>query len=36
VALYFWRGGPLDQKSVVSARPPLEGRPGAEAEISNS
>lgn len=34
VALYFWRGGPLDQKSVFTPRPPLEGRPGAEIEIS--
>ena len=34
VALYFWRGGPLDQKSVVRPRPPLEGRPGAEVEVS--
>lgn len=32
VALYFWRGGPLDQKSVFASRPSLEGRPGAEVE----
>jgi len=28
VALYLWRGGPLDQKSVVTGRPPLEGDRG--------
>jgi Dimethlysulfonioproprionate lyase len=30
VALYFWRGGPLDQKSVVTARPPPGSGLGAE------
>jgi Dimethlysulfonioproprionate lyase len=34
VALYFWRGGPLDQKSVVTAATPLEGRPGVDVEVS--
>lgn len=27
VALYFWRGGPLDQKSVVTTRPPASSPP---------
>lgn len=36
VALYLWRGGPLDQRSIVKPRPPLEGLPGAEAEIVRS